>query len=59
MNISRYLLVVLLVSLKGFSQFEIPRRTVNIAPASNNSGSIAPNSSKSIIYPSIFTKKIS
>jgi hypothetical protein len=53
----RYLLVVLLITLKGFSQFEIPRRTVNIAPVSNNSGSIAPTSSKSITYPSIFTKK--
>jgi hypothetical protein len=52
-----YLLVVLLVGLEGFSQFEIPKRTVNIAPMSKNSSSIAPTSSKIITYPSIFNKK--
>jgi len=57
MNTYRYLLVVLLVSLKGLAQFEIPRRTVNIAPVSKNSGTVAPSSSKIITYPSIFRKK--
>ncbi len=52
-----YLLVVLLVGFKGFSQFEIPKRTVNIAPVSKNSVSIAPTSAKIITYPSIFNKK--
>lgn len=50
-------LVVLLFSFKGFSQFEIPKRTINIAPVQNNSGSISPSSSKVINYPSIFEKK--
>ena len=44
-------------TFKGFSQFELPRRSVNIAPISNNSGTIAPISSKIIKYPSIFDKK--
>jgi len=35
----------------------LPRRTVNIAPATNTSGQIAPSSSKAINYPSIFDKK--
>jgi hypothetical protein len=47
----------LVCSLKGFSQFELPRRTINIAPVSNSSGKIAPTSSKAITYPSIFDKK--
>lgn len=50
-------LLVLLVSMRGFSQFETPKRTVNIAPVSKNSGSVAPTSSKAITYPSIFNKK--
>jgi hypothetical protein len=49
--------VVLLFSFKSFSQFEIPKRTINIAPVQNNSGSISPSSSKVITYPSIFEKK--
>jgi len=44
-------------TFKGFSQFELPRRSVNIAPISNSSGTIAPISSKIIKYPSIFDKK--
>jgi hypothetical protein len=52
-----FVLVVLLFSFKGFSQFEIPKRTINIAPVRNTSGSISPSSSKVISYPSIFEKK--
>jgi hypothetical protein len=52
-----FVLVVLLFSFKGFSQFEIPKRTINIAPVQNTSGSISPSSSKVISYPSIFEKK--
>ncbi|MCF6132932.1 hypothetical protein [Flavobacterium wongokense] len=50
-------LLLILVSFKGFSQFETPKRTINIAPVSDPKGSIAPSSSKSITYPSIFDKK--
>lgn len=50
-------LFLMLVSFKGFSQFESPKRTVNIAPISNKSGQISNMSSKSITYPSIFDKK--
>jgi hypothetical protein len=45
------------VSFKGFSQFETPKRVVNIAPISDSKGAVAPTSSKSITYPSIFDKK--
>lgn len=48
---------LILISFKGFSQFETPKRTVNIAPVSDSKGSVAPTSSKSITYPSIFDKK--
>ncbi len=51
------LFLLLLCSLKGFSQFETPKRTVNIAPVSNSSGTISPTSSRAITYPSIFDKK--
>lgn len=50
-------LFFLLFSLKGFSQFETPKRTINIAPVSAPKGNVAPTSSKSITYPSIFDKK--
>jgi hypothetical protein len=44
-------------SFNGFSQFETPKRTLNIAPVSNPKGAVSPTSSKSITYPSIFDKK--
>jgi hypothetical protein len=47
----------LLCFLKGFSQFELPKKIINIAPVSNSSGKMAPTSSKAITYPSIFDKK--
>lgn len=50
-------LFLVLVSFKGFSQFETPKRTVNIAPVTDAKGAVAPSSSKSITYPSIFDKK--
>ena len=50
-------LFLTLFSFKGFSQFETPKRTVNIAPISDNKGIVSPTSSKVITYPSIFDKK--
>ena len=51
------LLFILIVSFKGLAQFEQPKKTLKIAPVTNPSGQIAPTSSKSITYPSIFDKK--
>ncbi|MGV9004102.1 hypothetical protein [Flavobacterium sp.] len=45
------------LSVKGYSQFELPKRTLKIAPVSNPSGKISPMSSRAITYPSIFDKK--
>jgi hypothetical protein len=50
-------LFLLIFSFQGFSQFETPKKTLKMAPVTNNSGTIAPTSSKSITYPSIFDKK--
>ena len=50
-------LFFILFSLKGFSQFELPKKTITIAPVSNPKGADSPTSSKSISYPSIFDKK--
>ena len=50
-------LFLILFSFKGFSQFELPNKTITIAPVSNPKGAISPTSSKSISYPSIFDKK--
>jgi hypothetical protein len=50
-------LFLLIFSLKGVAQFEQPKKTLKIAPAANPSGQIAPTTSKSITYPSIFDKK--
>lgn len=50
-------LFLVFFSFKGFSQFETPKRTINIAPISNSKGTVSPTSSKSITYPSIFDKK--
>nr|WP_294776267.1 hypothetical protein [uncultured Flavobacterium sp.] len=51
------LLFLLVFGFKGFSQFETPKKTLKIAPVTNASGQVAPTSSKSITYPSIFDKK--
>ncbi|WP_284651251.1 hypothetical protein [Flavobacterium terrisoli] len=53
-------LFLLIFSLKGFSQFESPNKTLKMAPVPKKSGTIAPASTstpKSITYPSIFDKK--
>lgn len=50
-------LFLTMISFKGFSQFETPKRTINIAPISDSKGAVSPTSSKSITYPSIFDKK--
>ncbi len=50
-------LFLVFVSFKGFSQFETPKKTINIAPVSDAKGIVAPKSSKVITYPSIFDKK--
>jgi hypothetical protein len=50
-------LFLLIFSFKGFAQFEQPKKTLKIAPVTNPSGQVAPTSSKSITYPSIFDKK--
>ena len=50
-------LFFILFSFKGFSQFELPKKTITIAPVSNPKGADSPTSSKSISYPSIFDQK--
>ena len=50
-------LFFILFSFKGFTQFELPKKTITIAPVSNPKGADSPTSSKSISYPSIFDKK--
>ena len=50
-------LFFILFCFKGFSQFELPKKTITIAPVSNPKGADSPTSSKSISYPSIFDKK--
>lgn len=51
------LFILTLISFEGYSQFELPKKTLKIAPVTNPTGEIAPTSSKSIKYPSIFDKK--
>jgi hypothetical protein len=51
------LIFVLFLCFQGFSQIELPKKTLKIAPVSNPTGEVAPTSSKSIIYPSVFDKK--
>lgn len=49
--------ILMLISNKGFSQFELPQKTLKIAPVSNSNGQIAPTSSSTFKYPSVFDKK--
>lgn len=51
------LFIALILSFEGFSQIELPKKTLKIAPASNPAGQDASISSKTITYPSIFDKK--
>jgi hypothetical protein len=57
MKVAYAFLFFILFSFKGFSQFELPKKTISIAPVSNPKGADSPTSSKSISYPSIFDKK--
>ena len=57
MKVAHAFLFFILFSFKGFSQFELPKKTITIAPVSNPKGADSPTSSKSISYPSIFDKK--
>ena len=50
-------LFLITISFKGFSQFELPKKIITIAPISNPKGAVSPASSKAITYPSIFDKK--
>ena len=50
-------LFFILFSFKGFSQFELPKKIITIAPVLNPKGIVSPTSSKAITYPSIFDKK--
>jgi hypothetical protein len=55
------LLILIFVSavFNGYSQFELPKKTLKIAPISNPSGQTSPTTSTSsaLKYPSIFDKK--
>jgi hypothetical protein len=51
------LMFTLFFCFNGFSQFEMPKKTLKIAPISNPSGQVSPTSSRAITYPSIFDKK--
>ena len=57
MKVAYVFLFFILFSFKGFSQFELPKKTITIAPVFNPKGADSPTSSKSISYPSIFDKK--
>ncbi|MFN7675604.1 hypothetical protein [Flavobacterium sp.] len=57
MKILNTFFIFLIISFSGYSQFELPKKTLKIAPVTNSSGQISPTSSKSITYPSIFDKK--
>lgn len=45
----------MLITFTGFSQFELPKKGISIAPISKPEGTISPTSS--LKYPSIFDKK--
>ena len=51
------LMFTLFFCFNCFSQFEMPKKTLKIAPISNPSGQVSPTSSRAITYPSIFDKK--
>lgn len=50
-------LFIIVFGFNGFSQFELPKKKLSIAPVSTPKGDVSPISSKSIVYPSIFDKK--
>jgi hypothetical protein len=57
MKIRFTVLILLFFASKSFSQFELPKKTLKIAPVTNPSGEVAPTSSSTMKYPSIFDKK--
>ncbi len=57
MKIKFTVLILLFFASKSFSQFELPKKTLKIAPVTNPSGEVAPTSSSTMKYPSIFDKK--
>ena len=57
MRISFYIVFFLCIAAKGFSQFELPKKSMTIAPIKNSSGQLSPISSSAMKYPSIFDKK--
>lgn len=57
MKFFKLLFFLLLVSFSGYSQFELPKKTLKIAPVTNSLGQVAPTSSSVIKAPSIFDKK--
>ena len=57
MKASFAFLFLMFFSFTGFSQFELPKKTIKIAPISKPKGIDSPISSKTITYPSIFDKK--
>ena len=50
-----FTILFLLVTFTGFSQFELPKKGISIAPISKPEGTISPSSS--LKYPSVFDKK--
>ena len=57
MKLKYFILILFILSIKGYGQFDSSKKTVNIAPVTNNSGQISPTSSSTMKYPSIFDKK--
>lgn len=58
MKIFSFYSLLVFCYVSGYAQFEMPKKTLKIAPVtSKNSTEVAPTSSKSITYPSIFDKK--
>ena len=55
MRISWCVFFIVCMTTKGFSQFELPKKTIFIAPISKNPE--LPKSASSLKYPSIFDKK--
>lgn len=57
MKVLSIVCTTLFLSFSGYSQFELPKKTLKIAPVTNSSGQVSPTSSREIKYPSIFDKK--
>jgi hypothetical protein len=55
MRISWYIFFIVCITTKGFSQFELSKKSISIAPIANKSA--LPSATSPITYPSIFNKK--